>query len=190
MFQPRGWHAAIFGLAAGGLAFVVSTNAAQPAASSNPPAPTAVDADLCAGGVDGAVRVQLVPTKSRSDGKGERFTLAVETTNQTERDVQVRRRVRIVDPAGEAALAERTVGEGHAKVGYTAADELELPKLEDGYYRVVATADSEEGRSEDQLYVRVKEGRQMPISFEEWYLESGVADVGGPDTPPASKEVR
>lgn len=177
-----GWYAAISGLSAGCLAFALSFTPSPPPDEPAPAAPV-VDADLCAGGVEGPVRVQLVPTESRSVGAEERFVLAFESSSTTDDRPTVQRSLRVLTPDGEEAAPPRRFEVAQASREITEASEHPLPKLDDGWYRVVATAQTETGQVQDQVYLRVQEGRQMPVSFEEWYLESGAADVGGPDEP-------
>jgi hypothetical protein len=86
-------------------------------------------------------------------------------------------------PDGRQIGEERKLGRGEIAQGLTQADEVELPNLEDGYYRVTARAGDEAGSESSQLYVRVKKGQQEPVSFDEWYTKSGAGDFGGPDAP-------
>lgn len=169
-------------VAAGGLALALGSSSARP--EPPPSAARAVDATLCEGGPEGDLRVELVPNAVKERGGRAHLVLAVETTHLTQRPGRrVERGLRILTPDGRQIGEERKLGRGEIAQGLTQADEVELPNLEDGYYRVTARAGDEAGSESSQLYVRVKKGQQEPVSFDEWYTKSGAGDFGGPDAP-------
>ena len=188
MLRSYSWMGLGGALAAGGLALALRAAPEAPPTSEVAQA-AALDATLCEGGMEGDLRLRLVTEAVEQDERGARLVLALETTNTTGVAQKVQRSLRILTPEGAEAGEAQLLGKGEAVPGYTVADKAALPRLADGYFRVVARGQGAEGWNETQLYVRVERGEQAPIEFDEWYAKSGVADVGGPDEP-ATKEVR
>lgn len=170
-------------LVAGGLAMTMAPQGTAPTAPAAEvtTAADAMDATLCQGGIEGEFKVELVPSQVRGSDTEERLVLSMETTNHGEADRKVMRSVRIVTPGGELAQESQRLAQGEVPVAKTTADPFELPRLADGYYRVVGQAQDGQGRTEGEVYVRVQGGRQLLVSFEDWYLKSGMSDVGGRD---------
>jgi hypothetical protein len=188
MLKFYSWTGLGGALAVGTLALALGRAPAAPSAEAVAEA-AALDATLCAGGLEGELRVRLFPSAVKGDAGESRLVLTLETTNHSGEKQDVQRSLRVLTAEGREVHTVEGMGKGAAVPGTTLADEVALPRLGDGYYRVVARGAGALGTNETQLYVRVERGEQAPIEFDEWYAKSGVADVGGPDEP-AVKEVR
>lgn len=133
---------------------------------------------LCAGGLESALDVEVLPERVNTSSRGEALELRLKLTGRFRRRAFVRHAIELVDDRGREILPARISDiETLAQAEETREFRLTTPEeLPDGFYQLRVTAvgaDDEQDASEIvELYLRVRQGGVEQMSSDEWFGES------------------
>ena len=137
--------------------------------------------EICSGGVANLIDASLQVTRFNSSStNGDSLSLGLELESHYDKDARLIASVEVFDDRGVAITGPKYLPVRPLAVHGQTAFDFDTPAgLGDGFYRIIANIASEtDDRTVDsfdhtELHIRVSKDGIVPISHDEWLLQSG-----------------